>query len=301
MRYIYIILAIFSILKLQAVDITVWVHGTYPALSVLRAKWCPVKPRIYVEDGLSLPKKLPQKYYFYKLAQSLHAIDPELYNLDHIYTYGWHSSNVSPRQRIKEGKKLYEAIQELLLEYRKKHKDIKLRIVGFSHGGNVILNMITHLPFKDFCVPIEIVLMGTPVQESTRDFINNPHVNKAYSFYSTGDWIQRVDIQRFHYNCPKGAPFLSNRVFKDTDKVQQVCLTVDGKKIGHARYRSILQYLPDMMCQVEPKVSNCFCDKTLNFDYKIPKKPKKEKQKKEKQKKDKKKKDKKKKQKQKKC
>jgi hypothetical protein len=283
MRYIYIVLASFLIFELRAVDITVWVHGTYPALKVLRANWCPVRPKIYVENGLSLARNLPKKYYFYQLAQSLHDIDPKLYNLDNIYTYGWHSSNVSPKQRIKEGKKLYDAIQELLIQYHKKDKDIKLRIVGFSHGGNVILNMITHLPFKDFCVPLEVVLFGTPVQESTRDFINNPHVNKAYSFYSQGDWIQRIDIQRFHYNCPKGAPFLSGRVFKDTDKVQQVCLTIDGKKIGHAKYRSFLKYLPDMMYQIEPKVSDCFCDKTLDFDYKLPKKNKKSKKKKQKQ------------------
>ena len=150
MRFIYIFPIICSILELQTVNITVWVHGTYPALKVLRAHWCPVRPKIYVEEGLCLAKKLPKKYYFYQLAQSLHDIDPKLYNLNHIYTYGWHSSNVSPRQRIKEGQKLYDAIQELLVEYRKTYKDIKLRVVGFSHGGNVILNMVSHLPFKEF-------------------------------------------------------------------------------------------------------------------------------------------------------
>lgn len=274
MRFFYIIIACLNFWLIQAVDITVWVHGTYPALSVLRKNWCPVRPKIYVEDGLSLAKNLPENYYFYKLAQSLHEINPEFYNLDNIYTYGWHSSNVSPKQRIKEGKKLYEAIQELLPKYYKKHKEIRLRIVGFSHGGNVILNMVSHLPFKNYCVPVEIILMGTPVQESTRELINNPHVAKAYSFYSQGDWIQRIDIQRFHYNCPKGAPFLSERVFKDSDKVQQVCLTVNGKKIGHAKYRSILKYLPDMMSQVEQKLVGSSVDKVLDFDYQIIKKKK---------------------------
>ena len=279
MRFFYIILFCFSLLQLQAVDVTVWVHGTYPALSVLRAAWCPVRPKVYVEDGLSLAKKLPKNYYFYQLAQSLHDNNPKFYNLDHIYTYGWHSSNVSPKQRIKEGKKLYEAIEKLITEYLQKYKEVKLRIVGFSHGGNVILNMIKHLPFKKICVPIEVVLMGTPVQESTRDFINNPYVTKAYSFYSQGDWIQRIDIQRFHCNYPEGAPFLSGRMFKDTDKVQQVCLTVNGKKIGHAKYRSILNHLPDMMCQVEQQILNSLDTKVLHFDYKIAKKKKVEKRK----------------------
>lgn len=289
MRYTILFLIVSSICRLQAVNITVWVHGTYPALKVLRAHWCPVRPKIYVEEGLSLAKNLPPKYYFYKLAQALHDTDSKLYNLDHIYTYGWHSSNVSPKQRIKEGKKLYDAIQDLLVKYHKRYKDVKLRVVGFSHGGNVILNMVTHLPFKQFCVPLEIVLLGTPVQESTREFVNNPHIDKAYSFYSEGDWIQRIDVQRFHCNCPKGAPFLSGRVFKDTDKIQQICLKIDGKKIGHTRYRSIMKYLPDMMNQIEPQVLACFCNKTLDFDYMTPKKREKiqkmEKRKKQKQKK----------------
>ncbi len=272
MCFIYIFLLFCcSFFTIQTVDVTVWVHGTYPALKVLRAKWCPVKPKIYVEEGLSLAKNLPHNYYFCRLVESLHDLNPELYNLNHIYTYGWHSSNVSPKQRIKEGKKLYEAIENLLLDYKKKYDDIRLRIVGFSHGGNVILNMITHLPFKKITVPIEVVLLATPVQESTREFINNPHIHKAYSVYSKGDWLQRIDIQRFHYNCPKGAPFLSSRVFKDTDKIKQICLTINGKKIGHARYRSILKYLPDMMLQIDKKSCENPCVKTLHFDYRISK------------------------------
>jgi len=274
MHFFYKILFFLGVIELHAIDITVWVHGTYPALRVLRANWCPVRPKIYVEEGLSLAKKLPSKYYFYQLAQSLHDRNPEFYNLDHIYTYGWHSSNVSPKQRIKEGRKLYEAIENLLAQYHKKYKDIKVRIVGFSHGGNVILNMVSHLPFKEICVPVEIILMGTPVQESTRDFINNPHITKAYSFYSLGDWIQRIDVQRFHYNCPKGAPFLSSREFKDTDKVQQICLTINGKKIGHAKYRSIMKYLPDMISQVEEKIEHSLDSKIVDFDYAIAKKKK---------------------------
>ena len=132
--------------------------------------------------------------------------------------------------------------------------------------------MVSHLPFKEFCIPVEIILMGTPVQESTREFINNPHITKAYSFYSLGDWIQRIDVQRFHYNCPKGAPFLSKREFNDTDNVQQVCLTINGNKIGHAKYRSILKYLPDMISQVEEKILHSLDSKTLDFDYAIAKK-----------------------------
>jgi hypothetical protein len=269
-KFLSIILLSFQIISLKAVHITIWVHGTYPALNVLRAPWCPIRPKIYVDKGLSLAKNLPEAYYYYQLAQSLHQLNPVLYNWDHFYTYGWHSSNVRPGFCINEGKKLYEALKELIDKYQQEHEHLTLRIIGFSHGGNVILNMVSHLPFQNNKVCVELVLIGTPIQESTSRFINNPYITKAYSFYSDGDWVQKIDIQRFHHNCPKGAPFLSQRKFKDTDKVQQICFTLNGRKIGHTRYRSILKYLPDMMNQIEQKLADNFCDQVLCFDYKIP-------------------------------
>lgn len=277
MRFLWIVLLTLQMFVLQAVDVTVWVHGTYPALRVLSASWCPVRSKVYVNPGLTLAKKLPKNYYHYQLSEFMHNLDPILYNHDHFYTYGWHSSNVRPKQRIKEGKKLYHALQKLINKYKKKHEDIMLRVIGFSHGGNVILNMASHLPFKQKNQKLHIILIGTPVQESARNFINNPYITKAYSFYSDGDWIQKIDVQKFHHNCPKDAPFLSQRVFKDSDNVQQISFTLNGKKIGHTGFRGILKYLPDMMSQIEKKLVDLPHNETLKFDYVVPGKSKKRK------------------------
>jgi hypothetical protein len=269
-RIFYIILLSLQIFSLSAVDVTVLVHGSYPALKVLSSSWSPVRHMIYTDHGLSLAKNLPKNYYFYQIAQSFYKANPEVYNINHFYTYGWHSSNLSPQQRIQEGKKLYEALQLLIDQYSKKHQSITINLIGISHGGNVILNMLSHLPFQQENISIECILIGTPVQESTSDFINSPYVSKAYSFYSEGDWVQKLDLQKLHKDCPKNAPIMSQRVFKKTDKIQQICLTVDGRKIGHGEYRHILKYLPDMIHQIEEELVDSYCDRILYFDYKIP-------------------------------
>lgn len=254
---------------LYSVNITVWVHGTYPALSLLTAQWSPIRKMVYVEPGLSLAQRLPDSYYFSQLARTISAQDPIEYDLQHFYVYGWHSSNVRPGHRIAEGAILYHKLNKLIKKYKKQqHEEINIRCVGFSHGGNVILNMLSHLPFKIDGVKLEVVLFGTPVQESTRHYINCCHVHKAYSFYSQGDWIQKIDVQKFHHNCPKDAPFLSQRTFLDGDNVYQICLTINGKKIGHMKYRYIMHHLPKMLAMV-----NQLCMQTdakyLNLDYKL--------------------------------
>jgi len=256
-------------IQIYSVYITVWVHGTYPALSVLRASWSPVRKMVYAQRGLSLAKQLPGNYYFARLAKQLHECDDCVYCLDHFYLYGWHSSNVRPGHRISEGRLLYEQLQELLKNYSH-HDEIIVRCIGFSHGGNVILNMLPHLPFLAPNVKVEVILLATPIQESTRPYINNPHVSKAYSVYSDGDWIQRIDAQRFHHNCPKGASFWSQRTFRDEDCVQQICLKVNGKKIGHAKYRYLVKYLPDMLQQIESLFQGQTTAKKVCLNYITP-------------------------------
>lgn len=256
--------------SIQSITITIWVHGTYPALSLLRSSWSPIRKMIYVEPGLSLAKNLPEHYYYAKLAHALYEKDELEYNLENFYVYGWHSSNVRPGHRIAEGRLLYQQLNKLIQKYREQHEDIQIRCIGFSHGGNVVLNMLSHLPFGFDDIALEIVLLGTPIQESTRRYINSPYVTKAYSFYSDGDWVQKIDVQRFHHNCPKGAPFLSQRMFHEDDKVLQVCLTVNGKKIGHTKYRRIVHCIPDMLKQVSALQEQHSNLNLLNFDYKTP-------------------------------
>lgn len=240
----------------KSVSMNVFVHGTYPAKKVLEHDYSPFKRLIYTEPGFVLAKKLPKKYHFHKVAVSCDNYDADAYSLDHFFIFGWHSNNLRPEHRSQEGRKLYDAVSKQIESYREQGYDqISLRFIGSSHGGNVILNALQWLPFAESDIDIEVIFMGLPVQEETRNYINNPHVARAYSFYSTSDWIQKMDIQRLHKNCPKGAPFFSQRTFLSTDKIVQIQLTVDGKSFSHWYYRQLYGYLPLLMQQVKATAS----------------------------------------------
>ena len=191
------------------------------------------------------------------------------YDINNFYTYGWNSSKIRPGQRYDEGQRLYDALLELLKEYKIKFDTIKLRIVGFSHGGNVVLHCVRCMPFSLDGIETEVVLLATPIQESTRDFVNKSCVNRVYSFYSDDDIVQRIDMQKFHCDAPKGCPVWSSRIFKDSDRVIQVRLKINGEFIGHHNYRSIVNYLPDMIKAVDKNVGVDKDKANILLDFKI--------------------------------
>lgn len=251
------------------VTINVWVHGTYPVMSLLGHNYSPFRSWIYAPKGLSLAKELPYHYHFRRLAHECHARDSVGYNLDHFYLYGWHSSTISPKKRRSEGRKLYRAVSNLINEYRKKYIRVKLRLIGVSHGGNVVMHCLKHLPI-DANIETDVILLGTPIQESNRQFVNTDHVHRVYSFYSNSDWMQRIDIQRLHSDAPTGAPFWSSRTFSESDNVIQVCLKIDGKSISHGYYRSIIKYLPEMLQRVDCIVEEHKKQAHIVLDFKKP-------------------------------
>ncbi len=243
--------------KCSSVHMTVLVHGTHPARKVLAHPKSPFRRLIYAEPGLHLAKELPKKYYFSKVARSCSEFDQTKYSLDHFYTYGWNSSNLKPMHRYQTGKMLYQAINEQCIAYKTQGFDkIYIQLIGVSHGGNVVLNALQFLPFVDQNVDLEVVLFGTPIQEHTRKFINNSYVARAYSFYSTSDYMQKIDAQRFHKDSPKGVPFFSQRTFLQDDCVMQIQLLVDGAAFHHGKYRPLMLYLPLILQQAEQILCN---------------------------------------------
>lgn len=256
-KIIWFSLSFFSQSYAQSeVTINVWVHGTYPALKLLAHKHSPFRSWIYVPHGLSLAKELPYHYYFRQLAYECQARDKQEYCVDHFYTYGWHSSTIRPQKRKVEGEKLYQSLCKLMKKYKQNYDIVKVRLVGVSHGGNVVLHCMSCMPFDCQGVLTEVVLLATPVQESTRSYVNNHAAKRVYSFYSDADWMQCLDIQKLHSDAPKNCSFWSNRTFDNADRVVQVRLKIDGHFIGHGRYRSIVKYLPRILQQVDQRVQH---------------------------------------------
>lgn len=237
----------FCIASQQITTLTVWVHGTNPPPNIFwNGQYSPFRPWLYASPGLSLAKELPKNYYFHKLAKKCALIDELEFPFDTFYTYGWPSTMPSVATRKHEGRKLFDQLNNLIKEFAKIGQLLKVRLVGFSHGGNVILNMISYLPFSCQNIDIEVVFLGIPVQELTRKNINSPWVHRAFSFYTDADWLQVMDVQALQ-NWKQGVPWFSQKTFYDEDQVIQIKLMVDGKSIGHREYRLINHHVPSIL------------------------------------------------------
>lgn len=235
--------------------ITVWVHGTNPFPdAVWMHCYSPLRPWLYVQPGLSLASDLPENYYFCILAKTCAQADSVEFQLDNFYTYGWPSSVPSSQTRAFQGRVLFDQLHDVIAQHRLQVDHVKVRLVGFSHGGNLILNTISCLPFACSNVEVEVIFFAIPVQELTRNLINNEHVARAYSFYSDADWMQVMDVQKVT-NWDSNVPWLSQKKFAQNDQVIQVKLTIDGVSIGHRDYRSIQHHLPRMLKQLETIVA----------------------------------------------
>ncbi len=119
----------------------------------------------------------------------------------HYYTFGW-SGLLSPTIRYNDSVKLF---QELSKELQEKFWDYgiypKVRFVGYSHGGNVCLNVAAArqkiAPDSPLSID-ELILVGVPIQTETDYLVNDPLFKKIYHFFSQKDRIQRIDFFSFN-------------------------------------------------------------------------------------------------------
>lgn len=226
-------------------SITIFVHGTFPARKLLQNYIA--RPLLYCPQGLSLAKDLPDSYHFHKLAQGCVDCNNQLYSLDQFYVFGWQSEHVYNSVRKQAAQELVQQMQMLVDDYYERYNVIpNIRLLGFSHGGNVVLHTANFLPLKvdETVVDVEAWLFGTPVQRVNKDLVNSPCFKKIYSFYSKKDWLQRMDPQGLRDSPIDIKHVWSNRMFEPTDRCVQIELTVNGKSISHSYYRYIFKYFP---------------------------------------------------------
>ena len=241
-------------------SITVFVHGTYPARKVLEKSFC--RFLLYCPQGLSLAKNLPANYHFYKMAQGCVKLNPASYSLDQFYVFGWESEHLYDHVRMQAAEKLIQELQTIVNRYHKKHNVIpKIRLLGFSHGGNVVLHTANYLPFKidGQVVDVEIWLFGTPVQKKNKHLVNSTNFARVYSFYSKKDWLQRMDPQGLRSAKKDFKNIWSDRMFNLSDRCIQVDFTVNGKSISHTYYRSIFKYFPIIQEIAQQKSQGIHC------------------------------------------
>lgn len=112
------------------------------------------------------------------------------------YTFGW-SGYLSRMHREIEAKKLYNALKKEINNLKAKNIHPKIRIIGFSHAGNLILNMAKNLTYNKEDLPFsidELIVVAVPIQKETDEYINHPIFKKIYSFYSMSDIAPKADF-----------------------------------------------------------------------------------------------------------
>lgn len=127
----------------------------------------------------------------------------------YYYTFGW-SGLLSFKARYEDSKKFYLALVELRDQMRKRGIDPKIRLIGYSHGANICLNLgqvYKEEPFASMSLKInELILLGAPIQRETEQLVESPIFKKIYSFYSRSDNVQKKDLF-------SSQQFFSKRVF----------------------------------------------------------------------------------------
>lgn len=253
-------------------SITIFVHGTYFLRKILQ--YSPYRQQIYCPQGLTLAKNLPEHYHFCKIAHGCVNCDKDTYSIDQFYVFGWESEHVSDHVRKKAAEILVEQMYELVVDYYIRHDVIpKIRLIGYSHGGNVILHTADYLPFYAdmYDVEIEAWLFGTPVQVVSHDLVNSEFFTNIYSVYSKKDIVQVLDPQGLRNRKLTKNNFWSNRTFCQYSRCIQVDFTVNGNSIGHSYYNLIFPHFPKIKKIIEEKSNHFKSGGSISVDFQIEK------------------------------
>ncbi|HAU30287.1 TPA: hypothetical protein DCW54_01495 [Candidatus Dependentiae bacterium] len=111
-------------------------------------------------------------------------------------TFGW-SGAINHLQRVQDAKELFEELSQYVKQKKETFPNLKVRLVTYSHGSNIALNLEywrdkskEELPFQID----ELIMLGTPVIVESEDYIYSPLFKNIYSIYSRHDMASILDL-----------------------------------------------------------------------------------------------------------
>lgn len=152
------------------------------------------------------------------------------------YTFGW-SGLLSSKARYEESIQFYSQLSQEIGLYQANGHKVHLTIIGYSHGGNLALNLArikNENPSNTVFTVDQLILLGMPVQMETSYLINDPLFKSIYHFYSESDSVQSRDIFT-------GQEFCSKQVFKKqlcSDKLTQIKIKMKRNKKTNRPYEN---------------------------------------------------------------
>lgn len=252
--------------KRRSSVISVYVHGTLFNWRNLLATIPMAAELTYVPDGLTPVKDLEENAVANCLARDFCKRDGKRFVYNNFYAFGW-SGKLSVEERNKSSKFLAEELVKLI-DQREAEFGIRpiLRIVTFSHGGNVAFALAKYLP-KD--VSVELVCIGCPIQPESEDLVESDCFSKVYVISSLNDIVQVSDPVNIYRNMRRddAKQLLSKRFFDhDLGKIKQACVSVNGTYLGHIElFQLFNKHVPAVLNRLD-KLSDVHGTKKLYFD-----------------------------------
>lgn len=154
----------------------------------------------------------------------------------HYYTYGW-SGLLSKQAREAEGEEFLATLQKLWNDLRARNITPKLRLIGFSHGGNLCIQLARakQKMKKEPAIAVdELVLIGTPIIDETNAALSDPLFESIYNLYSPGDSVQKMEV--FSGNFFSGQKFEATHNAPLPTKLTQIEIKVQKDRVKKNRY-----------------------------------------------------------------
>ncbi len=148
------------------------------------------------------------------------------------YSYGWEGI-LSRNARRRAARRLYLELVARVEYFKKMGYCPKIRLIGYSHGGNVLLLMgeeARNHPIGTLTID-ELVLISTPIQRGTQTYVTSPLFKKIFLLYSIGDRIQSTDFLSAPKNLFTSHTFVNRKGFVVPKKVTQVQVRFIRKSI----------------------------------------------------------------------
>lgn len=148
-------------------------------------------------------------------------------SINYYYTFGW-SGLMSNKARYIDAKNFYTELSQEIKKFHEKGIYPKIRLIGFSHGGSTCLFIAKVI--KEENLPLlfnidELILLGTPIIQETKNLVTEPVFKKIYNFYSGLDRVQILDFsqENAHFSRRK---FKSTKNFNIKDNLLQIKLEI---------------------------------------------------------------------------
>lgn len=138
------------------------------------------------------------KKYFLEAQRTILDEKKNIHDLD-FYVYNWSGSPYFMDRR-KEAVKFYSSLESLRNKYIEENIDPVFCVIGYSHGGNLVLDVSEDFVKESHFYIDFLILLGTPILDLTKNNIYLKNNQKKYFFrhvvnvYSPSDKIQVIDF-----------------------------------------------------------------------------------------------------------